>query len=594
MIFSKKLVENATLLEMRGRNTGMVNFDGTEITNRMREIIIQWMCNVYCAFKLKPQTYFLSVCIFDTCINKSNIKKSKLQLYALTSIFLAGKKLEILRQDIDNYVHLSDGGYDKYDMIKCEKKIFCILQGDLNFPCPHFYLGLLLGEDFYDKFRKGDGKNRDILRIGTLLLQASTLSPSYSTITTTLLASGAYYILCKMENTVPNNLFKINEKDIKSSEQFLLAIFRKFKQFRKKIDGGFYMIKKYDIEELNKIPLPETYDFTIFNEENVSETYLPNYVPLNFFNRQIFRKIKTLGFGVYGKVLQFADTKGDNFAYKKYFNEDNDGISASYIKELSALILMKNSKYVIDVKSYGLYGLAVELMNLDMKTFLIKQTTILPPELQKTYTSQLIKGLSYIHENGIIHGDIKPENILISYDTNNQNKPTLKIIDFGVSVFMYPGIIHSEKTKLCTIPYRPPDLILGNLEFDEKIDVWALACTLYEILEKSILFNLKDDKNTDDDLQTLEIKILHRIFSTFGLPNKKDFDGLLLHEKTFRKISQIYSEWDLTDAKGLKFNDNPNVDITMKEIISKMLIFDPRERPQMSDILYSYSHYLIK
>ena len=102
------------------------------------------------------------------------------------------------------------------------------------------------------------------------------------------------------------------------------------------------------------------------------------------------------------------------------------------------------------------------------------------------YFYQLINGLEYIHKNGIVHRDLKSENLLI-----NKNN-ILKIIDFGLSNYY-----DSQKllSTLCgSLSYAAPEMIKGK-EYDGIMaDIWSTGIILYAMLCGCLPF---DDDNDD-------------------------------------------------------------------------------------------------
>jgi serine/threonine protein kinase len=98
----------------------------------------------------------------------------------------------------------------------------------------------------------------------------------------------------------------------------------------------------------------------------------------------------------------------------------------------------------------------------------------------KSIFRQVLEAVNFCHSKGIIHRDIKLENILFS----DENKTKIKIIDFGVS-----GLVKSERSKCGTLRYMPPEVITGsNTNSLPSIDVWGLGCILYELLTGEVLF----------------------------------------------------------------------------------------------------------
>lgn len=87
---------------------------------------------------------------------------------------------------------------------------------------------------------------------------------------------------------------------------------------------------------------------------------------------------------------------------------------------------------------------------------------------------QVLLGLKYLHENKIIHRDIKSANILYN------NKGEVKIADFGLARKEIPKINYTN--RVVTLWYRAPELLLGDRKYSTKIDLWSAGCFLAELL----------------------------------------------------------------------------------------------------------------
>jgi serine/threonine protein kinase len=116
-------------------------------------------------------------------------------------------------------------------------------------------------------------------------------------------------------------------------------------------------------------------------------------------------------------------------------------------------------------------------------------------EIVQYLMKQILSGVKCLHDQKIIHRDLKLSNILIKYKTENDIKNLnilsgqVKIIDFNAST--KPGII-SAKTAIGTPPNMAPSVVnnfLGNRDnYDEKIDIWSLGTLCYEMLIGKELF----------------------------------------------------------------------------------------------------------
>lgn len=75
---------------------------------------------------------------------------------------------------------------------------------------------------------------------------------------------------------------------------------------------------------------------------------------------------------------------------------------------------------------------------------------------------QLFSSLAYIHQLGICHRDIKPQNLLLDPET-----AVLKLCDFGSAKQLHPG--EPNVSYICSRYYRAPELIFGAINYTTKI-----------------------------------------------------------------------------------------------------------------------------
>jgi len=105
------------------------------------------------------------------------------------------------------------------------------------------------------------------------------------------------------------------------------------------------------------------------------------------------------------------------------------------------------------------------------------------------FLRQFAEALSFVHASGVVHGDLKPENLLLS-SWNNEDAE-LKLVDFGCSVM---GDDPSQEYH-STVAYDPPEKRTGDPPTPQS-DVWAAGCILYVILTGSHPF---DRRGTSSD-----------------------------------------------------------------------------------------------
>ena len=90
-------------------------------------------------------------------------------------------------------------------------------------------------------------------------------------------------------------------------------------------------------------------------------------------------------------------------------------------------------------------------------------------------------GLKGMHEKGVVHRDLKPENILLTEDDE------VRICDFGSSKIL-DNVTYMNTPYVVSRYYRPPELILAYTKYNEKIDIWSMACILFELMTTVSLF----------------------------------------------------------------------------------------------------------
>ncbi|CCE90955.1 cyclin-dependent protein kinase-activating kinase CAK1 TDEL_0C00660 [Torulaspora delbrueckii] len=149
------------------------------------------------------------------------------------------------------------------------------------------------------------------------------------------------------------------------------------------------------------------------------------------------------------------------------------------------------------------------------------------------FTLQLARGLQFLHQNGIIHRDIKPQNILV----NHADEMKLVITDFGIS-YDYSDTVQSREepptekiTDVSTSIYKAPELLFGVKNYSFAVDIWALMVIVSQWFQESahnpsrhIPATFDDGSGRFDDNDTgSDIKLILSIFSQLGIPAIKDW-----------------------------------------------------------------------
>ena len=273
------------------------------------------------------------------------------------------------------------------------------------------------------------------------------------------------------------------------------------------------------------------------NESKKIKDFLINFYKKNNFYPKTtinFYKIgRSIGHGAFGKVNLALNILSGHIVAIKSFNKTKNSYSKSQIKyEIKLLKKLRNYKNI--VKIYETFEtnkyFCIVMENIIGGNLLncINKMTKLSENQAKNIFYQLITTLEYIHSLGIVHRDIKPDNILL--DLNNN----IKLCDFGVALQTNTENFYIND-KVGTPAFVAPEILSNNYYDPFKTDIWSAGVVLYSILAGIFPFR----GNNEAEL------------------NKRILNG---------KFPNIDVSNDCMDLLKKILNVNPNERITIKEI----------------------------
>lgn len=248
-----------------------------------------------------------------------------------------------------------------------------------------------------------------------------------------------------------------------------------------------------EIEDGELEELPKT-------EERLFKDYT-NRTSINSWscnNADLYEKVDQVGEGTFGKVYKARfksknthnhNIKSEFVALKKILMEnEKEGFPLTAIREIMILKRL-NHKNIINLleivtskpsdknKNRGNVYLVFEYMEHDLSGLLGRKFDFSVPII-KVIMKQILLGVDYLHDNNIIHRDIKGANILLN------NRGEVKLADFGLARIHNPNpnIIKQYTNRVVTLWYRSPELLLGAVNYGPAIDMWSVGCVFSELL----------------------------------------------------------------------------------------------------------------
>ncbi|XP_027884914.1 homeodomain-interacting protein kinase 2-like isoform X1 [Xiphophorus couchianus] len=307
-----------------------------------------------------------------------------------------------------------------------------------------------------------------------------------------------------------------------------------------------------------------------------------------------------LGSGAYGAVVQSKKlTTNETVALKVIKNERYMEVAKKEVEILQYLKGLGSDKFNIVMLNdsfthVGCYYMEFEKLDINLTDFLrkkprrsLEQKEICP------IVHQLATTLDFLQSVGIVHADLKPENIMI---VDEGQKPVrVKIIDFGLAL---KNPEEHRGAVLQTLWYRCPEVLLGAA-FSGAIDVWSLGCIVVEMFTGSALF---PGENENEMIKHIVLAfgnppeyLLNSGLNTMQFFNKNDGEEEPCGPWTLRRDTQIENV-SFIPQRTLDFlnmlrenvsdeNGGESERDSFVELVADMLKLDSAKRISPSEIL---------
>lgn len=202
-----------------------------------------------------------------------------------------------------------------------------------------------------------------------------------------------------------------------------------------------------------------------------------------------YEVLGVVGEGAYGVVLKCRNKEtGAIVAIKKFKeSEDDELVQKTTLREVKILRMLKQENIVNLREAFRRKGklyLVFEYVERNMLELLEEIPSGLPLDQVRSLIYQLCKAIEFCHCHEVIHRDIKPENLLVGSDS------VLKLCDFGFARTCNQKVVHNYTDYVATRWYRAPELLLGDVNYDKGVDIWAIGCIMGELIDGQPILNI--------------------------------------------------------------------------------------------------------
>ncbi|CAO3661870.1 unnamed protein product [Umbelopsis ramanniana] len=267
-------------------------------------------------------------------------------------------------------------------------------------------------------------------------------------------------------------------------------------------------------------------------------------VPENIYDKrsgETYKKLRYLGEGGFAICYEVENSRNEKYALKVVAKKSlrEQKIKTKFLAEIN---IHRSLKHPGIVRFYSCFEdsqnayLVLEVCENHTLARMLKQRQRLTESETRYYLIQLLDICRFMHDNKVIHRDIKANNILLDY------KMDAKLGDFGLAALLVNA--EERKRTICGTPnYMAPEILYGRNGHNQQADIWSLGILCYTML--------------------------------VGTPP--------FHESSHDAIYQKIRNNQIMQA--YTFPDNIKISDSAKDVITSLLVNDPDKRPTIKQLL---------
>lgn len=270
-----------------------------------------------------------------------------------------------------------------------------------------------------------------------------------------------------------------------------------------------------------------------------------------------------IGIGGMAVVYKAYDSIDDRIVAVKVLKEEylkNDDFRRRFKNESKAVAVLShpNIVKVYDV-SFGekIQYIVMEYIDgITLKEY-IDQQKVLTWKEAVHFTVQILRALQHAHERGIVHRDIKPQNIMML------NDGTIKVTDFGIARFAHSETRTMTDKAIGSVHYISPEQARGGLT-DQKSDIYSVGVMLYEMLTGKLPFEAENAVSVAIMQMQEDPKLLHELNPEVP----EGIEDITLHamqkdpEQRYQSAAQMLDDIE-------RFKSNPSIHFQYKYFVDE-------------------------
>jgi serine/threonine protein kinase len=276
-----------------------------------------------------------------------------------------------------------------------------------------------------------------------------------------------------------------------------------------------------------------------------------------------------VGVGSYSFVYKCLDVVTNETCAAKYMDEQNEVVDIQ--AEIEALQRCANHPNVIALRDVYVTKQGQARLVFDWAECSMWGMVLPNADQFRLCVRMLMAGLAHCHEQGVLHGDIKPQNLLV-------REGVLKLADFGLAHLFDPKKpVVPPRKELVTRWYRAPELFVDGSAATPAIDVWAAGCVIAGLVTGLPIFQSRGDEHH-----------MALVCQALGPPDEKSWPGLASLPK-YAKYAHVFENAKpyrptgvlgnvLPDILTMSGNPFDPVEPLLADLLRKIFVYDPTQR----------------